>query len=131
MFASLSGGTISPGSAFANETMNGQVTCNQASNPGGGGPDYCPNWGQDADFPGTTGDGWGCPLGMNTFGGNCHTPIAGGYMCPADQFPFCCSSYVPGPHQDQILDGWWGQGFQGQVVSAHPTAQDYINQCGG
>ena len=101
---------------FTSGQNAGQVTCQQSDDPSGGGPDYCPNWGANVSFPGASGN-WGCPVGFSTFGGDCTTPIAGGYMCPIELFPYCCHSYAPGPHQYT------------SVTEAHPNAQQYSNYC--
>ena len=115
---------------FTSGQNAGQVTCQQSNNPSGGGPDYCPNWGiptpfndwgepEESDFPNTDNSGitWGCPYAFSTFGGDCETPIAGGYMCPIELFPGCCHSYTNGDHQYP------------QVLGPHPTAQDYMDYC--
>ena len=101
---------------FTSGQNAGQVTCNQSDNPSGGGPDFCPNWGAGVSFPGGSG-WWGCPVGFSTVGGDCETPIAGGYECPIELFPYCCHSYVPGPHQYNT------------ITEPHPNVQQYSDYC--
>ena len=124
------------GMIFTEGQNAGQVTCAQSDQGGsGGGEDQCPNWGvptpfnnwgqPDATtFPNTdqpnvdsNAVGWGCPYGYSTWGGDCETPIAGGYMCPVELFPMCCHSYVPGDHQYDSVNG------------PHPSIQGYLDYC--
>tara|TARA_R110002020_G_scaffold407200_2_gene617290 strand:+ start:102 stop:842 length:741 start_codon:yes stop_codon:yes gene_type:complete len=115
---------------FTSGQNAGQVTCQQSDNPDGGGPDYCPNWGQQADFPYTQwsgGPNWGCPVGFSTWGGNCNTPVAGGYACPENQWPQCCQYYVPGPHQNSS-DGNNSYPYS-TITGVPPNVQPYVSYC--
>ena len=65
----------------------------------------CSGWGYNDEFHNCTGDSWGTPTGYDSWGGNVKSPIAAGYWCPTNEWPGCCDSYVPGPHQSSCEPG--------------------------